>query len=146
MLCTLIEEANRKGYSGQFLCDCVNQRGIKCHINTFRRAIKDGITRTEHQDRVYKLAKTILDELPPVTHDPNRVAREARRAGLTVKKVWERYNTTHGRKYVYSAFLVACRRCQAPFEKEIVREALKIIDILREENGQEPGGKDEKSC
>lgn len=133
MYSTLIEAANRKGYSGQFLCDCVNKRGINCHINTFRKAVRDGINRTEYQNNVYKLAEEILDELPVATHDPNHIACEARRAGLTVKKVWEYYNTTHDKKYAYSAFLVACRRCQAPFEKEIVREALKIIEILRQE-------------
>ena len=145
MSSALIEAANRKGYSGQFICDCVNQRGIKCHINTFRKAVRDGINRTEQQSKLYKLAEEILDELPAVTHDPNRVAREARRAGLTVKKVWERYNTTHDTKYAYSSFLVACRRCQSPFEKEIVREALKIIDILREESGRKAEGEDEKN-
>lgn len=141
----LIEEANRKGYSGQYLCECVNQRGIKCHINTFRKAVRDGISRTEYQNNLYTLAEKILSELPNVTYDPSRVVRAARGAGLTVKKVWEYYNTTHDAKYAYSSFLVACRRCQSPFEKEIVREALKIIDILREESGREAEGEDEKN-
>lgn len=133
MLSSLVEAANRKGYSGYSLCEYVNQRGMRVHINTFRAAVKDGISRTPYQETIYNLAKEILDGLPAVKPNLNDISGRAREAGLTVKSIWEYYNTTHDKKYGYSSFLVACRRCQTPYERELVKEAGKIIEILRKE-------------
>lgn len=133
MLSSLVEAANRKGYSGYALCGFVNQRGLRVHINTFRDAVKDGISRTEHQERIYNLAKQVLDELPAVKPTDNDIHGRARESGLTLKSIWEYYNTTHGKKYGYQSFLTALRRCQTPYERELVKEAGKIIEILREQ-------------
>lgn len=130
MLSSLVEAANRKGYSGYALCGYVNQRGMKVHINTFRAAVKDGISRTPYQETIYNLAKEILDELPAVKPNPNDISGRAREAGLTVKSIWEYYNTTHDKKYSLTGFRVALRRCQSPYERELVKEAKKIIKIL----------------
>lgn len=130
MLSSLVEAANRKGYSGYALCEYVNQRGMKVHINTFRTAVKDGINRTAYQEQIYNLAREVLDELPAVKPKPDDISGKAREAGLTLKSVWEYYNTTHDKKYGYTSFLTALRRCQTPYERELVKEAKKIIKIL----------------
>lgn len=135
MQSSLVETANRKGYSGYALCGFVNQRGMRVHINTFRAAVKDGISRTPYQEAIYNLAKEVLDELPAVKPKPNDISGRAREAGLTLKSVWEYYNATHDKKYGYSSFLVALRRCQTPYERELVKESGKIIEILRKEKG-----------
>lgn len=132
MLSSLVEAANRKGYSGYALCEYVNQRGMRVHINTFRTAVKDGINRTAYQETIYNLAKEVLDELPAVKPKPNDISGRAREAGLTIKSIWEYYNATHDKKYGYSSFLTALRRYQTPYERELVKEAGKIIEILRE--------------
>lgn len=135
MLSSLIAAANRKGYTGYALCDYVNERGMRVHINTFRAAVKDGINRTAYQETIYNLAKEILDELPAVKPKSNDMSGRAREAGLTLKKVWGYYNATHDKKYGYQSFLTALRRCQTPYERELVKEAGKIIEILRQEKG-----------
>ena len=131
MLSSLVEAANRKGYSGYALCEYVNRRGLRVHINTFRAAVKDGIQRTEHQERIYNLAREVLDELPAVKPEPDDISGRAREAGLTLKSVWGYYNATHDKNYGYVSFLTALRRCQTPYERELVKEAGKIIEILR---------------
>ena len=133
MLSSLIAAANRKGYTGYALCDYVNERGMRVHINTFRAAVKDGINRTAYQETIYNLAKEILDELPAVKPKTNDISGRAREAGLTLKSIWEYYNTTHDKKYGYESFLVALRRCQTPYERRLVKEAGEIIEILREQ-------------
>lgn len=133
MLSSLVEAANRKGYSGYALCEYVNRRGMRVHINTFRTAVKDGISRTPYQETIYNLAKEVLDELPAVKPNPNDISGRAREAGLTVKSIWEYYNATHEKNYGYTSFLTALRRCQTPYERELVKEAGKIIEILRQE-------------
>ena len=136
MLSKLVEEANRKGYSGSYLCELVNRRGIKCHINTFRQAVKDRADRTEGQERIYELASSILKELPCRDLNEKSFAGKAKMAGFTVKQVWERYQATHEKKYSYVSFSCALLRNTSPFEVELMHEAQKCLeDLIAERDG-----------
>lgn len=136
MLSRIVEEANRKGYSGSYLCDLVNRRGIKCHINTFRQATRDRTDRTEYQERICELALKILDELPVRDLNEMSFAGKARMAGFTVKQVWERYQATHEKKYRYDSFSIALLRNQSPFEVELMQEAKKCLEeMISERDG-----------
>lgn len=127
MLCKLVEEANRKGYSGSELCMLVNQAGLKCHINTFRTAVRDGIDRTKRQEAIYDLASSILKDLPVRDPDANDFTARAKQAGFTLKEVWQYYQETREQKYVYGAFVAALKRRTTPFEIVLSHEAEKCL-------------------
>lgn len=135
MLCKLVEEANRKGYSGSELCQYVNKAGLRCHINSFRRAVRDDIARTEGQEAIYNLASSILADLPQKNPDDQFITFKAKMAEHTLKEVWQYYCATREKHYTYGAFITALHRQMTPFEVRVANEANKCLAEMLEQEG-----------
>lgn len=123
----LIDEANRKGYSGILICDLLNRRGVKVQISRFRKAVVDKPNKTAREQMITDEAFAIVKALPDFGDNTENFASRAKKSGLTVRAVWEYYNRTHDKQYAYCTFSAAVSRKESPFERKLAEEAERCL-------------------